>query len=312
MRTLLAAAALAILAVASPARACSVCAAGDPLVGAGDAAPEARQLRMSLETEWLTASSGDAESGTEDLDQATVRALAAFSPVERVNVALAIPFVRKDVTTTAAAHDHDAGGSAHSHGEGADAFTGLGDVELGARFFLLDRTDVDAMRHHSVALSAGSSLPTGENDAQEAGVRIDEHSQLGTGAYGPYLGVLYRLEQSRWHAFASLSGRLRTENEHGYRYGSALTWTVQAQRQFRDWLAVGLGVDGREAARDEQDGAPVDHTGGLVLAAVPSVHVDLGRDVWLSVRAQLPFATRLHGVQDVGPTVTAGLQLQVF
>jgi hypothetical protein len=307
MRTLLASlAALTLLLAARPALACSVCAAGDPLVAAGDAAPEARSLKVSLETEWLTASAAmddaDMPGMVEDLDQTTVRALAVFSPLHRVNVALGIPFVRKSVSETAPGMDH-----------GTETFSGLGDVELGARLFLLDRTNFSAMRHQSLALSAGTSLPTGENDARDdLGLLLDEHSQLGTGAYGPYVGVLYRLEQSRWHAFASLSGRFRTENARGYRYGAALAGTVQAQRQLRDRLAVGLGVDGREAARDERDGAAVAHTGGLVLAAAPSVHVGLGGPLWLSLRAQIPFATRLHGEQDVGPTVSAALQLQVF
>lgn len=306
MRTLLASAvSLTLLLAAGPALACSVCAAGDPLVAAGDAAPEARNLSVALQTEWLTASAGMAEAEmpgmVEDLDQATVRALLVFSPLHRVNVALGVPFVRKSVSATGAGMDH-----------GTESFSGLGDVELGARLFLLDRTNFAAMRHHSVALSAGTSFPTGENDAQELGARLDEHSQLGTGAYGPYLGVLYGLELSRWHAFVSLTGRIRTENAHGYRYGAALTGTVEAQRQLHERFAVGLGIDGREAARDEQDGAAVAHTGGLVLAAAPSVHVGLGGPVWLSLRAQLPFATRLHGEQDVGPTLSAGLQLQVF
>jgi hypothetical protein len=34
--------------------------------------------------------------------------------------------------------------------------------------------------------------------------------------------------------------------------------------------------------------------------------------VWVTFRAQVPFATRLRGVQEVGPTFTAGLQYRVF
>lgn len=301
-RSLLAAAALLASLAARPALACSVCAAGDPLVAAGDAAPETRALRLALETEWLSASAGmESMPGmVEDLDQLTVRAQAVYSPLHRVNVALSVPWTRKSVSATGAGMDH-----------GTEVFTGLGDVELGARLFLLDRTDFSVMRHQAFAVSAGSSLPTGRNDATERGLRLDEHSQLGTGAYGPYLGVLYRLEQARWHAFASLSGRWRSENDFGYRYGTALTWAVHGQRQLSERLAVGLGVDGREAAADEEDGSPVAHTGGLVVAATPSVHLGLG-GLWISIRAQVPVATRLRGVQDVGPTVSASLQFQVL
>jgi hypothetical protein len=285
---------LVALAFPPVAYACSVCAAGDPLVAAGDAAPEGRTLRFALETEWLTVS-----AGPEALEQTTVRAWAVTSPLHRVNVALSVPVVRKTLSS--------AGAGAHGAHESR---TGLGDVEIGARLFFLDRTDFSAMRRQSLALSLGSSLPTGRNDAGETGA--DEHSQLGTGGYGPHAGVLYRLEQSRWHAFASASARWRSENRSGYRYGASLGWSVQAQRQLSPWLAFGLGLDGREAAADEQDGAPVPHTGGLVLAAAPSVHVAVAGPLWLTVRAQIPFASRLRGDQDVDPTVSAALQIQVF
>lgn len=272
-------------------------------MAAGDASPEGRGLHLALETEWLTASAGMAEmpGATEELEQWTLRAVGVYSPAHRVNVAFALPVLRKDVHVSGAGMSH-AGG----------AFSGLGDAEVGARWFLLDRTNFAVMRHQTLALSAGTSLPTGENAAREGGVRVDEHSQLGTGGWGPYAGVLYRLEQSRWHAFASLAARLRSENRFGYRYGRALAWTVQAQRQLGPRLAAGLGLDGREAWPDEQDGVAVSHTGGLVLTASPEIHADLGGSVWLTLRAQVPIATRLRGDQDVGPTVIAGVQLQVF
>jgi hypothetical protein len=296
-------AAIAALAPAPDARACSVCAAGDPLVAAGDAAPGGRELRAAIETEWLTASAAmEGMAGMkETVDQATVRALAVLSPLPRLTAVLSVPLVRKQVSAAGAGIDH-----------GSHVVTGLGDVELGARWFLWERTDFSAMRHHSLALSAGSSFPTGKDDASVDGVRLDPHAQIGTGGFGPNAGVLYRLEQSRWHAFASLAGRWRTENRDGYRYGPSLHGSLAVQRQLGERVAIGLAVDGRDAAADEEDGVAVAHTGGLVLAAAPEVHVALHGSLWLSVRAQVPFATRLRGVQEVGPTISAGLQLRVF
>src|SRR5512147_1467835 len=118
---LLAAASAAVL-PAARARACSVCACGDPLVAAGDAAPMERELHLAVETEWLTASAAmESMPGmTEEVDQATIRALAVFSPLARVNAVLSVPFVQKRVSATGAGMDR-----------GADVVTGLGDVELG-------------------------------------------------------------------------------------------------------------------------------------------------------------------------------------
>lgn len=303
-RLLLGAALAALLLPVQRAAACSVCAAGDPLVAAADAASGAHELRVGLETEWLTAEADMAEEGEvgrERVEQGTLRFLAVYSPVDDVNLVAQVPLVWKTSLTTMP-------GMAHP----AEELSGLGDVDVGGRWFVVNRSDFARMRHHALALSAGSSLPTGRNDARDGAARLDEHAQLGTGAYGPYLGALYRLEGSSWHAFASLTGRLRTENEYGYRYGGALAWTVQAQRSLGTRLALSLGVDGRWAAADREEGEAVGNTGGLVLAAVPQLHVDLGRGVWASVRAQVPFATALRGAQDVGPTFVAGLQYRVF
>lgn len=73
------------------------------------------------------------------------------------------------------------------------------------------------------------------------------------------------------------------------------------------WLALGLGVDGRNAGRDRQGGVPVDNTGGLVLAAAPSVCLQVHRALWADARVQIPFYTSLVGQQSVAPTFVAGL-----
>jgi hypothetical protein len=48
----------------------------------------------------------------------------------------------------------------------------------------------------------------------------------GTGGWGPWAGVHYRLEQQAWSGFASVSYRLRTEASYfdgsKYKFGDAL------------------------------------------------------------------------------------------
>jgi hypothetical protein len=289
----------------APAAACSVCACGDPLVSAAEGPGRGGDLRLALEAEYLTqhaGSEGDPAS-TDLLDQYTLRLTAVYSPVDPLNLVLSIPLVRKKLWTEPSA------GPAVPTSD----LTGLGDVEVGARLFVLDAVDFAAQRRQGVAVSAGTSIPTGPDDARDAsGQLVDQHGQLGTGAWGPYAGVSYRFRQDPWSALLSISGRLRTENAHGYRYGNALLWTAQAQWSPLAWLALGLGVDGRDAAQDQEHGAPVENTGGLVLAATPSAYVELFQGLWLTVRAQLPFLTHLVGDQWVGPTVSAGLAYQVL
>jgi hypothetical protein len=155
-------------------------------------------------------------------------------------------------------------------------------------------------------------VPTGPDGATAGGVRVDEHGQLGTGGWGPYAGAFYRLAGEVWSGFATASGRYRTRNSYGYRYGEALVWSVQAQLQPLPWLAAVLGVDGRAAAADRDSGATVANTGGLVLAAAPGLHFNVAKGGWLFARAQIPFYTRLLGEQTVGPVWTAGIRYEAL
>jgi hypothetical protein len=253
---------------------------------------------MALDGEWLSAeAASDATPGArEKVTQRSLRLLGVYGPTERLNLVAQVPLVRKEVRYV--------GGGISSRVVGS----GLGDAELGMRWFAWRRTDWGAARRQAVALSMGSSLPTGEADAREGGVRLDDHQQLGSGAWGPYAGLLYRLEQLTWDAYASATVRWRSENRWGYRYGASIAWTAQAQWQPHDRIALGLGLDGREAVQDELNGRGVPNTGGLVLAAAPGLYFGATEDLWISVRAQFPIATKLVGDQRVGPVVVAGAQ----
>lgn len=298
------AAALALALAGGDALACSVCSCGDPLAAASEQASLANTLRTALETEWLRVRSASeaAEGAHTRLDQESIRVIAVWSPVDALNLALTVPLVRKTLVD-------EGGGLARVQGPD---HTGLGDVELGARWFVLNRLDLGGRTRQTLALSAGTSLPTGANDLAEGGERIDEHAQLGTGGFGPYAGVAWRLQGDRLGAQASVSGRYRTENGHRYRYGEALLWSAGGEWRPFERLAATLAVDGRFAARDRDAGALASDTGGLVLAASPGVHVDVGGGAWLSLRAQLPFLTHFYGDQSVGPTVVAAVQYKVF
>lgn len=300
-RILVALGAMVAAAWSSPARACSVCTCGDPLTSTAEGHGRGEgDLRFAMDGEYLSQ-----EGGEEALDQYTVRLTGVYSPLSPLNLVVSVPLVRKNLTME------------HPDGAMETDLSGLGDVEVGARYFILEKVDFGARSRQGLAISLGTSIPTGRNDATEGGERIDEHGQLGTGAWGPYVGVSYRLQQDPWRALVSVTGRIRTRNSEDYRYGNALLWTVQGQWSPLQRLALGLALEGRQAGRDtgpdEVDGIVgyVPDTGGLVLAATPSVYVNAYRGLWFSVRAQLPVYSRLAGDQTVGPNVVAGFAYQL-
>jgi hypothetical protein len=300
---LLAAAAAALLAVAPrPADACSVCGCGDPLVAVGQVAGPAGQVGLELDFQWLSQKAGGEVPGTLDLlDQYSLLLTLSYTPVERLNLVVTLPWTWKDMRMQ----------MPDGTTQPSSNLNGFGDMQLGLRWFVWDDVDVGARAHQSLSISASTFAPTGRNDAVDAdGVRVDEHGQVGSGAWGPSLGLFYRYQGDLWSTYAGAWGLYRTTNAYGYRYGAAVLWTAAAQWQPNDWLAISLSLDGRWAAADTQDGATVESTGGLVLAAVPAVYAQIFPAGWLFVKAQLPFATSLYGDQSIGPVITAGIRYE--
>lgn len=298
-----AAAVVSALSVPSTALACSVCGCGDPLVVAGDAMPVTGNLRFALEAEYLTATAASDEdpTATEGLVQQTLRPVAVVSLLNQLNLVAQVPVTRKVWSLT--------GGATPEEAEPL----GLGDIDLGARWFLWQSSDMGADRRQNLALTAGTSLPTGPNNAlDEEGVRIDDHAQLGAGSWGPYLGALYAFHQDPWNVSLDASGRFHTTNGFGYQYGPAVLWSARGQLRPWERVAFGIGVDGRYAWQDTLDGEVQTNTGGLVLAAVPGVDVNLAGNLWLHAAVQIPFYTALFGAQTVGPVFGASLQYSLM
>ena len=300
--------------VGSPASACSVCGCGDPLLTANDPAAITGQFRLQMDTEYLRIDAGtDGQPGyTDQLTQWSYRFNAVYRPLNALSLTVTVPLVSKAIHTVS-----------FGTNVAASDLTGLGDVEVGARYAVWTSVNVGARRVHEFAVSAGTAIPTGDHNATAPdGGLIDPHGQLGTGGWGPFAGIHYRLEQGDWLAYASLSYRLRTEatyfDSSKYQFGNALLWSVHGQYQPVRRVALDLGIDGRYAKADKAtapDGTvteSVDNTGGTVLSAAPGVYFNATGGLWLFVRGQVPFYKSLFGDQDVKPSLATGVQFQVF
>ncbi|HME91858.1 MAG TPA: hypothetical protein VKE49_10565, partial [Myxococcaceae bacterium] len=185
------AAAVAVNAAYMPsAGACSICQSGDPLAPVGMAKLDAGQVELALQYEFLTARarSDDDPAFIEHLTQMALRPVFAYSPWHWLSAVVQIPVVYKNFSETT-----------EGYATTDVNPTGLGDVDLGFRVFLLNRKDFDRFSWHRLGISLGSSLPTGANDAHSNGSRIEEHAQLGIGALAPYAGVLYGFSEDPWN-----------------------------------------------------------------------------------------------------------------
>jgi hypothetical protein len=307
----------------SPAKACSICGCGDPLLAASDPAAITGLLRLQLDTEYLRVDAGtDGMPGYKDqLTQWSYRLNAVYKPMGRLSFMATFPVLDKTI--------HQVGGGADitdSH------LTGVGDAELGARYAFWRTINMGIGRVHEFALAGGVTMPTGAHDAKMTAmdpttnavtiVAVDPHGQLGTGAWGPFLGIHYRFEQVDWLGFADFSYRMRTTGSYfdgsRYKFGDAALWSVHGQYRPVATLAVDLGVDGRFARVDKTtdpgagSSSSQGNTGGMLLSAAPGVYFNAGRGFWLFTRGQIPFYKNLFGEQDVKPSVALGLQYQVL
>ncbi len=281
-----------------PVRACSVCGCDDPLVAVGDSSPNAGAVRLALSLSVVTASarSDDDPTVTETLTRTALIPTFVYSPLSRLNLVLSVPFLRNRYR------------AASSDQQIAATLWGVGDAELSARYFLWNDLDLAARRRQRLAVSVGSSLPTGRNDTTQAGERLDEHAQLGRGELGPYVAVLYAFHQDPWNFSVDTTARTFTTNHYDYRYGSAVLWNAAMQFRIVERVVLDAGINGRYAERDRQSGEPQENTGGFVLQAVPGASLQLADELWLKARVELPFVKQLFGVQTLGPTYLALVQ----
>lgn len=312
---------LAALALAwgAPASACSLCGCGDPLLSTSDPAAITGQLRLQLDTEYVRMDAeNDADpASTDKLTQWSYRFNAVYRPIESLSLSVTVPLLQKAIRTVG-----------NGPGVTNSDLSGLGDIEVAARYALWSAVSFGARRVQEVAVSAGTSMPTGKKDASTTdpttGDRVltDPHGQLGSGGWGPFAGLHYRFEQGDWLGFASLSYRVRTGASYfdrtRYKFGDATLWSVHGQYRPIRRLALDLGIDGRYAKADratDDTGAvepAVAHTGGTVLSLAPGVYFNPAGGLWLFVRGQVPVYKDLFGRQDVLPSVVTGVQFQAL
>jgi hypothetical protein len=320
--------------------ACSVCGCGDPLASSGSAHPMADSWRLDFEDIYLTASAlGDAPgtNQTESLRQTNLNATLSYAPTDDLTLVAMFPLVQKYWSLDEGPGNIDAGvGSTQSIADTGTPF-GIGDINVGFRYFFWQETDFKTKEHQALALSAGTYLPTGGTNVVSGitGQPIDTHAQLGTGALGLYAGLLYN---HVWDGF-TLSANANvvyhtqafttdtTSSVYEYTFGTSYTGGISGQLKVSDPIAVGLAVEGRYTSPDSEpnpnfanpDGSNVSgqptwntpNTGGTVIDLSPSIYWNATGTAVLYGKVQIPTITNFIGQQTLGPTYIFGTQFLI-
>lgn len=279
-------------------RACSVCGCGDPLQSAAFSLPRAGNMRLSFQAEYLQASAaGDQPNQTESLKQQSMNGLLFYSPTSDLSLILEVPLVVKQWSLI--------GGSDPSRSANP---AGLGDINIAARYFLWSAMDMSEGSAHALAVSLGAYLPTGNDNGQSDGERIDQHAQLGTGAWGPHVGLYYTMRNDDWNFTANVTGIAHTRNSFDYHFGNAVRWGVQGQYHVSDPFAVSLALEGRTITQDNDGGDAVANTGGTVVTISPGAWWNPIGNWALYAKVQIPMITNFIGQQTVGTMAMVGTQ----
>jgi hypothetical protein len=296
------------------AMACSVCGCGDPLLVSSDPAAMNGMLRLQLDSEYLRVNAGnDQRPGLMDqLTQWSFRLNVAYRPIESLSFTITVPVLDKTIHTVGGGND-----------ETASALIGLGDLELAGRFAFLKNINLRNGRANELAVTLGSSIPTGRYNARATdGTLVDPHGQIGTGAWGPFAGLNYVIEQGHWLGFASVTGRVRTTARYfdgsKYQFGNAVYYSIHGQYRLLALLSLDIGLDARTALADKAIDTMgnrdnhVSNTGGTLLSVAPGAYVNPVDDFWFFLRAQVPVYKHLFGEQNILPSFTAGVQYQIL
>ncbi len=244
--------ALILLGGPCPASACSVCGCGDPLASSGTAHPLAGSFRLDFESIYLNASAASDNpfdtTQMESLVQVNLNTTLTFSPTDDLTLTAMLPLVQKYWTLEAGDAPIVEGATIADTGTNF----GMGDLNLGMRYFFWQETDFKAIEHQALALSIGSFLPTGATNRVSplTGGPIDTHAQLGTGAFGFYGCLLYNHIWDNFTLSANANVVYHTQaltNDitspvYEYTFGTSTTGGISGQWKAGDSLAVGLAV----------------------------------------------------------------------
>jgi hypothetical protein len=291
---------------ASPARGCSICRCGDPTFNAlGTDVYKDGAFRVFLDWERFDKEQGlvpEGEAGDEALvskhaghDHGPTRESVvenrfttslSYSFGERAIAVARIPWSSRTLT-------EEAGASAQTQD--------LSDPEIYTLVRLWSSNfAADVGRRAWVSALGGVKTAWGKNDLAEAGERLDEHLQPGTGSTDWFGGLSgFYLVDQRSSLFASVQRRMTGENGFGYEYGDATLANVGYERKLRSSLDAVVELNFRNAGRDRIDaaGALDPNTGGSLLYLTPRLVVDLRKGLVGRLAVQVPVYRSLNGDQ---------------
>ena len=289
------------LAAAQPLAACSICRCGDPTFNAlGKDSYGVQGFKLAVDWERFDKEEGNPAEDAESQVDNRLTALVSHTVGERVTLFARIPYSFRRLT-------------ANAPGEPAATLStsGFSDPEIYGQLRLWASSFSGGVgQRSSLSLNVGAKTPWGRNDVEQAGTRVDEHAQPGTGSTDVFgsLAFLYLIDKHS-ALFVSSGYRHTGQNQFDYRYGSSVLANAAYEHKLGQRLDGVFELNFRHARRDVVDAAGTldGNTGGSLLYATPRLLVSLGNGVVLRMAAQIPTARGLNGFQKERTVLNVGL-----
>ncbi|QUL36873.1 transporter [Erythrobacter sp. JK5] len=249
--------------------------------------------------------------GVHNTDAAYVTSLnVEYGLLDRLSVSLTVPFFIRTGIREAEHHEDDgAAASAHPEIEQLGSSTGIGDLQLGAKYAVLDR-NADGV---GLALLAGLSIPTGNADEDtNDGERFETEFQPGSGSWDPRIGLAIGKGFGPVSLDASVLYTLRTEGSQDTNLGdhlafnAGLSWRIgkgphiHADGTFERHQALDLIVEvNGEWEERERVGAVRDvHSGGTQIFLAPGLRYSSAHGWAIYSSLGIPVHEDLNGIQN--------------
>jgi len=143
---------------------------------------------------------------------------------------------------------------------------GIGDIVVSANYNLINTYDSsERLVKHNLLVGGGLKLPTGQFQALENGLTVNQNFQLGTGSLDFLFNVIYTLRYNDVGFNTELSYSLNTTNRDEYRFGNATRAGLTAYYVLRANAVTfmpNIGMSGEFFEDNEQFGVTFPDTGG--------------------------------------------------
>ena len=281
--------------VTATAYACGTCAVGDPtLTIVGFEQPKSQRVRTSATLRHRNDSIGTQNVDRLTLSEQRMEIGAAYSPTDRVSIALMMPVVHRLVTEVNLAE--------------FDIWA-PGDLDLRVRGVVW--RDRKFAPRHLLSLIGGLEFPTSSIEYDATGTPLPLEFQAGTGSWDPIAGASYTMFSDPWSVYVSSLGIFPTTGIANTRASITFRQTVLGQLQPWNVFAFQLGGEFRFDGPGYIGGVRDPNTGGHITYATFGLVGLPHEKIIIHATAAVPVVQRLDGTHEEGFAFTAGLVYEI-